>query len=143
MMGEVDGGAMKKESLGPARQAGTPIGALLVAHGIVQSQEIELALADQQRSGRRLGEILVEQDLVSRPLLARVLAEQVGVALEAERGFGSGLRALIERRHLERSGRQAEHADSHTAPSPDRRVGSRRQSGNRRKADRRKRTHPC
>lgn len=81
-----------------------PLGVLLRAHGVLDESEVDRALADQQRSGGQLGQILLEQGLISRPLLDRVLAQQAGIVLEAEAGFGTGLRGLIERRHLERSG---------------------------------------
>jgi hypothetical protein len=79
-----------------------PLGSLLTEQGAVRGKEIEEALAYQERWGGRLGEILLGWGFVSRPLLARVLAEQGGVSLEQETGFGTGLRAEIERRHRER-----------------------------------------
>jgi hypothetical protein len=80
-----------------------PLGLLLREQGLVNQGEVVEALAYQERSGGRLGEILLGWGIVSRPLLARVLAEQRGVWLEEETGFGTGLRAAIERRHRERS----------------------------------------
>ena len=80
-----------------------PLGSLLREQGVVKEEEVEEALAHQERSGGRLGEILLGWGFVSRPLLTRVLAEQRGVWLEEETGFGTGLRAEIERRHRERS----------------------------------------
>ncbi|HSC49885.1 MAG TPA: hypothetical protein VLD16_06430, partial [Gaiellaceae bacterium] len=53
--------------------------------------------------GRLLGAILVERGFVSGPALAVALAEQYGVELATERGFGTGLWAEIDRRH--RAGR--------------------------------------
>ena len=81
-----------------------PLGALLVESGVVAEVEIDRALAAQKDGGGQLGEILLQRGLISRPLLDRTLARQAGVVLEAEHGFGSGLRALIERRHLEKAG---------------------------------------
>ena len=80
-------------------------GSAIVSHlAITERKQLEQALAEQKRVGGRLGEILVARGKVSRPLLDRLLARQSGVALEVERGFGSGLRSVIERRHLERAG---------------------------------------
>jgi hypothetical protein len=79
------------------------LGLLLREHGVVKEEEVERALAHQHCSGERLGEILLGWGFVSGPLLTRVLAEQRGVRLEEETGFGTGLRAEIERRHRERS----------------------------------------
>ncbi len=70
---------------------------------MVKQEEVEEALAHQERLGGRLGEILLGWGFVSRPLLTRVLAEQRGVCLEEETGFGTGLRAEIERRHRDYS----------------------------------------
>lgn len=75
-----------------------PLGRLLVAKGLLSEDELEHALADQVATGRRLGEILVERGCVSQPALSLALAEQYGIDLTAETGFGTGLRAQIERR---------------------------------------------
>lgn len=109
-----------------------PLGLLLIEHGVLDESDVERALDEQSRSGRKLGEILVEEDLLSRPFLDRFLAEQGGIPLEADTGFGSGLRALIERRHLERAGLLGQLA---VVPSVlvERRSGRRRAPEDRRK----------
>ena len=61
--------------------------------------ELEEALHEQEVTNRKLGEILVTRGLVSRPALTMALADQLGVELETEDGFGSGLWAQIARRH--------------------------------------------
>jgi hypothetical protein len=78
---------------------------MLVEQGALSETDMTQALAVQEEGGKRLGEILLERDVISRPLLARALAEQSGVQLVEEPGFGSGLRALIERRHEEKKDR--------------------------------------
>ena len=55
------------------------------------------ALAEQERSGQRLGEVLVARGLVSAAAVANALAEQRGSFLKTEYGFGTGLRALMGR----------------------------------------------
>ena len=80
-----------------------PLGELLVSKNLVTQDELELALTEQSESGRLLGAILVERGYVSGPALAVALAEQYGVELEGQRGFGTGLWAEIDRRH--RAGR--------------------------------------
>ena len=75
------------------------LGKVLVEQGAVDDGEIEFALRTQVETGERLGKILVDLGLVCRPALARALAGQSGVELREERGFGTGLRARIERRH--------------------------------------------
>jgi hypothetical protein len=104
---------------------------MLVARGFLREADLEQALTDQKMTGGRLGEILLARGKVSRPLLDRLLARQAGVALEAEVGFGSGLRAMIEQRHLERSGVSARPIDSDSCGNndvvrPDRRLLERR-----------------
>jgi hypothetical protein len=77
-----------------------PLGTLLVEKGLVTKEELEGALAEQERTGRRLGEVMLERGVVSVPRLTRVLLEQAGVDMTSESGFGSGLRDEIERRAL-------------------------------------------
>jgi len=87
-----------------------PLGELLVEKKLLTEDELELALTEQAESGRLLGAILVERGYVSGPALAIALAEQYGVELHTERGFGTGLWAEIDRRH--RAGRGAEPEDN-------------------------------
>jgi len=87
-----------------------PLGELLVEKHLLTEDELEFALTEQAESGRLLGAILVERGYVSGPALAIALAEQYGVELHTERGFGTGLWAEIDRRH--RDGRGAEAADN-------------------------------
>jgi hypothetical protein len=75
------------------------LGTLLVQQGAVTSDEVEEALNAQVEKGDPIGEILMESGAVCRPILDRALAEQRGVELHFERGFGSGLRDWIEHRH--------------------------------------------
>jgi hypothetical protein len=79
-----------------------PLGALLVEKGLLTAEELEDALAAQQTTGKRLGQILVDRGHVSGPALTNALAEQYGIELKTEEGFGTGLRAEIERRHSTR-----------------------------------------
>ena len=79
-----------------------PLGALLVEKGLLTAEELEEALAAQQTTGKRLGQILVDRGHVSGPALTNALAEQYGIELKTEEGFGTGLRAEIERRHSTR-----------------------------------------
>ena len=86
-----------------AEQSWRPLGELLVTKGLVTEDELNRALKEQEETGRLLGTILVERGFVSGPALAVALAEQYGVELDTERGFGTGLWAEIDRRH--RAGR--------------------------------------
>jgi len=72
---------------------------LFVRRGLITQAELETALAEQNATGRRLGEILVDRGLVSGPELTSGLMDQLGVEISKEEGFGSGLWAEIKRRH--------------------------------------------
>jgi chromosome segregation ATPase len=76
------------------------LGELFVQKGLITHEELELALEEQKVDGKRLGEILVKKGFVSGPALTTVLAEQLGVEMETQDGFGSGLWSEIKRRHL-------------------------------------------
>lgn len=76
-----------------------PLGQLLVEQGLLTGDELERALAEQQTTGQRLGETIVKLGFVSGPELASALAAQYGIELTTEKGFGTGLRSEIQRRH--------------------------------------------
>jgi hypothetical protein len=88
-----------KSAVEAAENSWRPLGEMLVEKGLVTKEELEHALAVQEETGRLLGAILVERGYVSGPALAVALAEQYGVELRTERGFGTGLWAEIDRRH--------------------------------------------
>ena len=56
------------------------LGVQLIAAGLVTSEQVESALAEQRRSGKRLGEILVAHGVLFEDDLARTLAEIMGMA---------------------------------------------------------------
>jgi hypothetical protein len=60
-----------------------PLGALLVAKGLLTENQLQWALSEQQRTGQLVGEILVESGTVSAFSLARALTEQHGVELQS------------------------------------------------------------
>ena len=88
-----------------ARIPWRPLGRLLVEQGLLTADELEHALAEQERTGRRLGETLVDCGFVSGPELSEALAAQYGIELTAETGFGTGLRTVIQQRHESDRGR--------------------------------------
>ena len=65
-------------SLFPWRQ----LGALLADEGLLTDTELELALEEQRRTGRLLGQIVVDRGYLSAFSLARVLSAQHGVDLQ-------------------------------------------------------------
>jgi type IV pilus assembly protein PilB len=62
-----------------AEQQRVPLGTLLVRDGLVTTEQLELALAEKEQTGRRLGEIVVAHGWVDASALARLLAEQHGL----------------------------------------------------------------
>ncbi len=60
-----------------------PLGELLVDRGLLSARQLELALVEQRRTGRRLGEVLVGLGFVSEQALAAMLLEQVGLPAQA------------------------------------------------------------
>ena len=61
------------------------LGALLVEDELLTPAELEGALAEQRRTGRLLGQILVDQGHMTAAALARTLARQHGVELRSAR----------------------------------------------------------
>jgi hypothetical protein len=62
-----------------------PLGAVFVEEELLEEAELERALAEQRRTGRLLGQILVSQGHVTSVALARALAKQHGVELRSTR----------------------------------------------------------
>jgi hypothetical protein len=56
-----------------------PLGELIARAGLVAPNELFAALATARAAGRRLGDVLLEQGLVSERDLARIVAEQEGL----------------------------------------------------------------
>ena len=92
-----------------AEQAWRPLGELLLSKNLIARTELDQALSEQEETGKLLGAILVDRGYISGPALAIALAEQYGVELDQQQGFGTGLWAEIERRH--RSERGIEESD--------------------------------
>jgi type IV pilus assembly protein PilB len=56
-----------------------PLGALLVRTGLITSEQLELALAEKESSGQRLGEIVLDREWVTPAAVAQALAKQYGL----------------------------------------------------------------
>jgi hypothetical protein len=89
---------------------------MLVDRGLLTPEELDEVLALQKESGRKLGEIIVERGFISGPTLALTLAEQWGVELTSDEGFGTGLRNEIQRRH---EGERQRRPDLHAVEEPE------------------------
>ena len=55
------------------------VGELLVDSGIINEHQLEIALAEQRRTGGRLGNILIDLGLATEDAISRALASQTGV----------------------------------------------------------------
>lgn len=66
------------------------LGRLLVEKGALSEAQLELALAEQQASGRPLGEVAVGLGFASGAVVGNALAEQHGGPLRTEYGFAAG-----------------------------------------------------
>jgi type IV pilus assembly protein PilB len=75
---ESDAAASDTANAAPVHK-GVRIGELLEQRGLVTSEQIEEAVAEQRGSGKRLGVMLVELGFVHERDLAEALAEQVGL----------------------------------------------------------------
>src|SRR5438132_7367264 len=69
-----------------------PLGQVMVDHGLLSEDELEIVLAEQDRNAKPLGELVVALGFASSGAVANALAEQHGAPLRSEFGFGSGLR---------------------------------------------------
>ena len=76
-----------------------PLGELLIERGLLSTEDLEAALAEQKDTGQLLGAILVARKAIAGAVLTMVLAEQAGVELETQNGFGSGLFSKIAGRN--------------------------------------------
>ena len=86
--------------MGPSADtpAWKPLGELLVEQSWITPADLEEALEEQERTGRKLGQIVVESGFISVEGLTKVLLEQCGIDMSTEEGFGSGLREELAKR---------------------------------------------
>src|SRR5919204_2361252 len=74
------------------------LGLLLIEMGVISEEQLEEALKIQEESGDRLGDILIARGYTSRLAIQDALAQQSGLWLQPEEGYGTGLRAQLIRR---------------------------------------------
>jgi len=82
------------------KPAWLPLGALLVRENLITTEQLELALEDQQATGLRLGELLVDWGWVESAAVSLALAEQYEmdfVDLDAVRVDSAAAARLSER----------------------------------------------
>src|SRR5689334_19831344 len=66
------------------------LGEVLLQHGVVNADQLTIALAEQQKTGRPLGEIIVELGYAPGPIVAQALATQRGGMVKTEYGYATG-----------------------------------------------------
>lgn len=57
------------------------IGDLLVEHGVITKEQLDIALSEQQRSGQKLGEVLIQQGFIKEIVFLDFLSKQLGIPL--------------------------------------------------------------
>lgn len=95
-----------------------PLGELLVEQSWLTREDLEQALGEQELTGRKLGQIVVENGFISVEGLTKVLLEQCGIDMSTEEGFGSGLRDELARRGGRR-GREPVRFEFTVEPAPE------------------------
>jgi uncharacterized coiled-coil protein SlyX len=66
------------------------LGEVLVQEGLLTEEQLAAALAEQRRTGERLGTVLVASGVLAGPTLAMALADQYGSAIQTEHGWATG-----------------------------------------------------
>src|SRR5919204_5916383 len=98
-----------------AEQPRRLLGLLLLEMGVITDDQLEKALKIQAETGKRLGEVLIERGFTSRLAIQDALAHQGDLFLEADTGYGTGLRRELVRREG-RAGAFAPAEDESAAP---------------------------
>ena len=75
-----------------------PLGQMLVERGLIDEQQLEIALREHANSGEPIGSVLVSLEYIPEEALRHVLLEQCGLDMTRQEGFGSGLLGQLERR---------------------------------------------
>ena len=75
-----------------------PLGQMLVDRGLIDEQQLEVALREHASSGEPIGSVLVALEYIPEETLRHVLLEQCGLDMTRQEGFGSGLLGQLERR---------------------------------------------
>ena len=89
-----------------------PLGQLVLQHGWLDEEQLEIALAEHLSSGKRLGEVLVERGWLTGEQLAELLGEQQH---DGRRGIDllrtsvAGAEAELEPAHENATGESSEH----------------------------------
>jgi hypothetical protein len=73
-----------------------PLGSILVRRGVLTDEQLVVALAEQARSGEKLGEVIVRLGFTVGPTVGLGLAAQHGGPLKTEYGYAVGRLVAVE-----------------------------------------------
>jgi hypothetical protein len=74
----------------PSPPRAVPLGRLLVERGLLTEEQLIEGLLEQDRTGDRLGKVLIDLGFIDGPTVAMALATQHGGPLKTEYGFATG-----------------------------------------------------
>ena len=78
------------EERSPSPPLAVPLGRLLIERGLLTQEQLIEGLLEQDRTGDRLGKVLIRLGFVDAPSVAMALATQHGGPLKTEYGFATG-----------------------------------------------------
>jgi hypothetical protein len=87
---------LRDDDVAPTHPAQVPLGQLLLDAGLVTPEVLAQVLAEQERTGRKLGELLVEGGHVAGRSIALALARQQGGLVKTEYGFATAAKVEPE-----------------------------------------------
>ena len=79
---------MEQPTEGRWERPDAPLGTLVYRAGLLSKEKLESALVEGSRTGKRLGEVLLEKGWIDDKDLARLVAGQKGIAFVSLRGRG-------------------------------------------------------
>ena len=74
----------------PTPSRAVPLGRLLIQRGLLTEEQLIQGLFEQNRTGDRLGKVLIDLGFIDGPTVAMALATQHGGPLKTEYGFATG-----------------------------------------------------
>jgi hypothetical protein len=87
MLDALDTGGVRVSEVEASRP---PLGTLLLERGLITDEQLQEALAEQDRSGLPLGQVLIGLSLVTATTIAQALATQEGGVAKTEFGISTG-----------------------------------------------------
>jgi hypothetical protein len=79
---------MEQSTEGRWERPDAPLGTLVYRAGLLSKEKLESALVEGRRTGKRLGEVLLQKGWIDEKDLARLVAGQKGIAFVSLRGRG-------------------------------------------------------